>query len=105
MDNSPVWDAACWPSVTADVRRRHPPPRPAARRRAEHRPSNAEYGKYLYLAARYRDHRCDDRDADYPFLLEDPALNALWVLSELALAEIAGELGDSGRRHQTAPPR
>ena len=66
---------------------------------ASERPTSDEYGKYLYLAARYRDHRCDDADADYPFLVEDPAFNALWVVSELALAEIAGELGDSGRRH------
>ena len=68
---------------------------------ASHRPSNAEYGKYLYLAARYRDHDCDDRDEGYPFVLEDPAVNALFIRSEWAMARIA-EL--RGRGCRAAPP-
>jgi hypothetical protein len=92
MDNSPYWDAplaAMTESFVDDV------PRPDLQHAdASHRPSNAEYGKYLYLAARYRDHDCDDRDALSPFQLEDPAFNALWARSELALSAIAAALGD-----------
>ena len=65
-------------------------------------PPRVEYGKYLYLAARYRDHGCDDTDADYPFLVEDPALNALWVrLGARRSPRSRGELGDV----RTPPPR
>jgi hypothetical protein len=91
MDNSPYWDAplaavdGSWPDAV---------PRPDLQHAdASHRPSNAEYEKYLYLAARYRDHDCDDRDEGHPFLLEDPAFSAIWSRSERALARIAGELG------------
>ena len=93
MDNSPYWDAplaAIDDSYTDDV------PRPDLQHAdASHRPSNAEYGKYLYLAARYRDHDCDDSPEATPFLLEDPAFNAIWARSEQALALIASQLGHS----------
>ncbi|MET4584123.1 hypothetical protein ABIE21_003661 [Conyzicola nivalis] len=92
MDNSPYWDAplaAMTETIVDDV------PRPDLQHAdASHRPSNAEYGKYLYLAGRYRDHDCDDLDALSPYQLEDPAFNALWARSELALADIAAVLGD-----------
>jgi hypothetical protein len=97
MDNSPFWDAplAAIGDTFADAI-----PRPdLLHADADHRPSNAEYGKYLYLAARYRDHDCDDADAGYPFRVEDPAVNALWARSELALAAIAAELGRSEAEH------
>jgi hypothetical protein len=91
MDNSPFWDA---PLAAIAETFPHAIPRPdLLHADAGHRPSNAEYGKYLYLAARYRDHDCDDADPGYPFQLEDPAVNALWARSELALAAIATELG------------
>lgn len=97
MDNSPYWDAplaAIGETVDRDI------PRPdLLHADASQRPSNAEYGKYLYLAARYRDHDCDDRDAGYPFRLEDPAFNALWARSELALAQIARQLGLPDQSH------
>jgi hypothetical protein len=102
MDNSPVWDAPLEgvPSLTGDGSAAELPRPDLLHIDASERPTSAEYGKYLYLTARYRDHRCDDADVGYPFLVEDPALNALWVLSELALAEIAGELGRPGLRHR-----
>jgi hypothetical protein len=97
MDNSPYWDAAL-----ASIRETYDEdiPRPdLLHADAGHRPSNTEYGKYLYLAARYRDHACDDADAGYPFQFEDPAFNALWARSELALATIAELIGADAERH------
>ncbi len=98
MDNSPYWDAplrAITESFAHDI------PRPDLEHAdASHRPSNEEYGKYLYLAARYRDHGCNDRDDEYPFLLEDPAVNALLIRSEEAMASIATILGSDPEPHR-----
>jgi hypothetical protein len=92
MDNSPYWDA---PLAAVDDDCVRAVPRPDLQHAdPSHRPSNAEYGKYLSLAARYRDHGCDDADEGHPFLLEDPAFNAIWAMSEQALSRIAAELGD-----------
>ncbi|MCE3291534.1 MAG: hypothetical protein K0Q84_471, partial [Arthrobacter sp.] len=66
---------------------------------AGERPSQKEYGKYFWMAERYRDHGCDDADAEYPFLMEDPLFNTLWAVSELAMAEIAAELGLPAEAH------
>jgi hypothetical protein len=98
MDNSPYWDAAL--AATRDDFDGEIPRPDLQHAAADHRPSNAEYGKYLALAARYRDHDCDDRDAGYPFRLEDPAFNALWARSELALAEIADAIGSDPAPHR-----
>ena len=91
MDNSPFWDGplrAVNGTFNDDI------PRPDLLHADEsHRPSNDEYAKYLYLAARYRDSGCDDDDPGHPFLVEDPAVNALWARSELALTVMAEELG------------
>jgi len=97
MDNSPYWDAALG-AMTGDTAASVPRPdlRHAA---AAHRPSNAEYGKYLSLAARYRENGCDDSPASSPFRFEDPAVNALWARSELALAQIAESVGADPRPH------
>jgi hypothetical protein len=91
MDNSPYWDEPL-ENVTGSYE--EDIPRPDLEHAAEtERPSQREYGKYLYLAARYRDADCDDSDAAVGFRVEDPAVNALFARSELALAEIAEELG------------
>ncbi len=91
MDNSPYWDAPLENvagSFGQDI------PRPDLEHAdATERPSNREYDKYLYIAATYRDADCDDSDKACPFRVEDPAFNALWARSELALAVIADELG------------
>jgi hypothetical protein len=99
MDNSPFWDAplAAVPDTFDDDI-----PRPDLLHADEsHRPSNDEYAKYLYLAARYRDHGCDDADPGAPFLVEDPAVNALLARSELALAVMAEALGHDPAVHRT----
>ena len=62
--------------------------------------SNREYGRYFWLAERYRDHDCDDDDTAYPFLFKDPLFNSLYAISELALARIATELGEDATRHE-----
>ncbi|WP_218060894.1 MGH1-like glycoside hydrolase domain-containing protein [Leifsonia xyli] len=97
MDNSPYWDARL--AAMAETYHDDIPRPDLLHADAGHRPSNGEYGKYLYLAARY----CDDADTGYPFQFEDPAFNALWARSELALAEIAQQLGlDATPHHRQA---
>lgn len=97
-DNSPLWDEALAtvPPETAAVIDR--PDLDHAD--ASERPSQRDYGRYYHLAERYRDRQCDDADPGYPFLLEDPAFNALLALSEFALAEIAETIDEDGERHR-----
>lgn len=96
-DNSPLWDdALAYVPSTAQTPFERPDLLHAD---SSERPSDRDYGKYFWLAERYRDHQCDDADADYPFLVEDPLFNALHVVSELALARIAGELGLDPQAH------
>jgi hypothetical protein len=100
MDNSPYWDS---PLSNIPIGQTDAIPRPdLLHAQASERPSNAEYGKYLHLAATYRDHHCDDSPASAPFRVEDPAVNALWIRSELALADIADELGIPSEHRQRA---
>ena len=91
LDNSPYWDS---PLENVAGTFGDDVPRPDLEHAdATERPSNREYGKYLYLAAAYRDAGCDDSAATCPFQVEDPTFNAIWARSELALAGIAEELG------------
>ncbi|MFF9041682.1 trehalase family glycosidase [Streptomyces sp. NPDC014892] len=123
MDNSPAWDAP--------LARITPAPARSFRRAdldhgaAEDRPTDLDYGRYVRLAADYRDAGYRDRPGggsrggvgggggDRPgresgagageFAVEDPAFNALLIASEHALARIAKELGASGTaRHARA---
>ena len=89
-DNSPFWDA---PLAAVDDTMDGDIPRPdLSHADPSERPSNAEYGKYLSLAARYRDDGWADGD-DFPFRVADPLATALLARSERALHEIAGSLG------------
>ncbi|OXM64526.1 MGH1-like glycoside hydrolase domain-containing protein [Amycolatopsis vastitatis] len=86
MDNSPAWDgplASVTPS-TGFVRR------DLQHGAAADRPSDEDYGRYVRLAADYRDSGYQDFG---DFVVEDPGFNALLADAELALAEIAGILG------------
>ncbi|MFJ9784890.1 MGH1-like glycoside hydrolase domain-containing protein [Amycolatopsis sp. NPDC101161] len=86
MDNSPAWDgplSRVTPS-TGFVRR------DLQHGAAEDRPSDEDYGRYVRLATDYRDHGYEGFGE---FVVEDPGFNALLADAELALAEIAGELG------------
>lgn len=102
-DNSPLWDTVML-RIPADCKT--PLDRPDLQHAdAGERPSQKEYGKYFWMAERYRDHGCDDADADYPFLMEDPLFNTLLAVSELALADIAAELGLPGEAHRERAKR
>ncbi|WP_411149066.1 MGH1-like glycoside hydrolase domain-containing protein [Streptomyces sp. A30] len=97
MDNSPCWDG---PLQRVD------PAAPDAYHRADlnhgnpaDRPTDLDYGRYVRLAADYRDAEYDDHAARHRFAVEDPCFNALLIVSESALADMAGELGRSGAPH------
>jgi hypothetical protein len=101
MDNSPLWDAPLRRVRAGALPSAGAPPRPdLLHADAAERPTSAEYDSYLQLAGRYRDHGCDDVDEDFPFLVEDPAVNALWAVSEHALAAIADELALPSEHHR-----
>ncbi|WP_435856155.1 MGH1-like glycoside hydrolase domain-containing protein [Streptomyces physcomitrii] len=93
MDNSPCWDGPL---------SRVEPAAPRTFRRADldhgavpDRPTDLDYGRYVRLAADYRDGHYTDGARDFAaFAVEDPAFNALLIASEHALARIARELGD-----------
>ncbi|MGW1158171.1 MGH1-like glycoside hydrolase domain-containing protein [Streptomyces sp. NPDC002519] len=117
MDNSPVWDAP--------LSRITPAPARSFRRAdldhgaPEGRPTDLDYGRYVRLATDYRDSGyADETDEGAArrasveggdgrrageFAVEDPAFNALLIVSEYALARIARELGATGTaRHARA---
>ncbi|GAB7108253.1 trehalase family glycosidase [Streptomyces phaeofaciens JCM 4814] len=117
MDNAPAWDAP--------LARITPAPARSFRRAdldhgaADDRPTDLDYGRYVRLAADYRDggyadgadrgaaHRARGEDAHGRgaggFAVEDPAFNALLIASEHALARIAHELGaQATARHARA---
>ncbi|MFD9896238.1 trehalase family glycosidase [Amycolatopsis sp. NPDC059027] len=93
MDNSPAWDAPLsrvTPEAATSFTRRD-----LDHGEAADRPSDEDYGRYVRLAAEYRD--CGYSDARWPevsdgFSVEDPGVNALLADAELALAEIADAL-------------
>ncbi|CAL9438710.1 MGH1-like glycoside hydrolase domain-containing protein [Streptomyces sp. enrichment culture] len=111
MDNAPSWDtplARVTPAPTRSFRRAD-----LDHGAAEDRPTDLDYGRYVRLAADYRDRGYADapgdprqhrRPSDVPaFAVEDPAFNALLIASEHALARIAHELGATGTaRHARA---
>ncbi|MGW1064464.1 MGH1-like glycoside hydrolase domain-containing protein [Streptomyces aureus] len=99
MDNSPCWDGPLGRVTPAPAR---------SFRRAdldhgapEDRPTDLDYGRYVRLAADYRDRGYADGGG--AFAVEDPLFNALLIASEHALARIARELGATGTaRHARA---
>ncbi|MFJ8361797.1 MGH1-like glycoside hydrolase domain-containing protein [Streptomyces sp. NPDC093984] len=97
MDNSPCWDQAL---------RRIQPAAPDAFQRADlnhgnpaDRPTDLDYGRYVRLAADYRESGYDDRRAQHRFAVEDPSFNALLITSEWALAAMARALGTPDAPH------
>ncbi|AUH39338.1 MGH1-like glycoside hydrolase domain-containing protein [Streptomyces sp. CMB-StM0423] len=101
MDNSPCWDgllARIEPAPAASFRRAdldHGDP--------ADRPTDLDYGRYVRLAADYRDAGYADAGVRHGFAAEDPCVNALLIASEEAMAEIAAELGaDPGGHRERA---
>ncbi|MER6468768.1 MGH1-like glycoside hydrolase domain-containing protein [Streptomyces collinus] len=101
MDNSPCWDLP--------LSRVTPAPARSFRRAdlchgaAEDRPTDLDYGRYVRLAADYRDAGYADGGGE--FAVEDPAFNALLIASERALARIAEELGAPGAARRARAER
>lgn len=98
MDNSPAWDAPL---------SRVTPSSGFVRRDLQHgaaadRPSDEDYGRYVRLAAAYRDSGYRDFG---DFVVEDPGFNAILADAELALAEIAEVLDLPSDAHREAAAR
>ncbi|MGI5347789.1 MGH1-like glycoside hydrolase domain-containing protein [Streptomyces sp. CA-250714] len=101
MDNSPCWDgplARIEPAAAGSFRRAD-----LVHGTAADRPTDLDYGRYVRLAAEYRDHGYRDAAAPHSFAVEDPGFNALFIASEYALARIAEVLdGDPDAHRQRA---
>ncbi|MEO3765966.1 trehalase family glycosidase [Streptomyces sp. B8F3] len=101
MDNSPCWDgplARIEPAPAASFRRAD-----LAHGDPSDRPTDLDYGRYVRLAADYRDAGYADAGVRHGFAVEDPCVNALLIASEEAMAEIAAELGaDPGVHRERA---
>ncbi|HEX8862721.1 MAG TPA: trehalase family glycosidase [Actinomycetes bacterium] len=107
QDNSPLWDSEL------DHLEIPPGALPSYQRRDLHhanaadRPTNHAYQRYVYLAMTYRERRYDDRAmvAEQLFCIEPPQFNAIYLWSELALAEIARLVGAEEGPHLAAAGR
>jgi hypothetical protein len=102
QDNSPAWDGAL-AAVPADTGLLDQFPRSDLRAAAQaHRPTDADYARYILIAQRYRSHGyADDGPGErYPFLVECPTFNAIMAAAEHALAEIAGVVGTDPAPHR-----
>ncbi|RAJ70092.1 hypothetical protein K378_01253 [Streptomyces sp. Amel2xB2] len=98
MDNSPCWDgplARVAPAPPGSFRRAD-----LAHGAAADRPTDLDYGRYVALAAAYRDHGYRDADAPHPFAVEDPSFNSLLIVSEYALGAMTRELGGDPAPHR-----
>ncbi|MFJ9035914.1 MGH1-like glycoside hydrolase domain-containing protein [Streptomyces sp. NPDC102406] len=101
MDNSPCWDAPLsrvTPAPPGTFRRAD-----LAHSAADDRPTDTDYGRYVRLAADYRDGAYADGPGE--FAVEDPSFNALLAASEHALAQIAAETGVAGAAWHTRAER
>jgi hypothetical protein len=98
MDNGPAWDvplARVTPAPAGSFVRRD-----TDHAAATDRPTDLDYGRYVGLAATYRDHGYDDRATPHAFAVEDPCFNALLICSEHALADIAARIGRDPAPHR-----
>ncbi|MFL6074923.1 MAG: MGH1-like glycoside hydrolase domain-containing protein [Mycobacteriales bacterium] len=103
-DNSPAWDAplaAVDPVPIGALQRRDLDPA-AGHATAAERPTDLDYGRYVRLAAAYRDRGYADTLDTSGFAVEDPMTNALLVLAEHAMTAIAAEIGADPAPHRTA---
>ena len=107
MDNSPAWDTPLQ-AVPADLALFDTYTRRDLGHAGEgERPTDADYARYIRLALAYRDHGYDDDwlRTTGEFLVVDPAFNALWAWSELALARIARVLRLDPAPHEAEAAR
>jgi glycogen debranching enzyme len=107
LDNSPAWDRPL-AAVPADLTLFETyTRRDVAHAGVGERPTDEDYARYIRLMLMYRDHGYDDDwvRAEAEFLVVDPAFNALWAWSELALADLARRLGRDDGRHRAEAAR
>jgi mannosylglycerate hydrolase MGH1-like protein len=103
MDNSPCWDGP--------LSRVEPAPAGSFRRAdLDHgapadRPTDLDYGRYVRLAAEYRDRGYQDAGGPHSFAVEDPGVNALLIASEHALVRVAAEVGADPGPHRARATR
>jgi len=102
LDNSPAWDKAL-AAVPVDMsllsRHRRQDTNVSVH---SHRPTDADYTRYIAIAAAYRDGGYLDEELleRHPFLVECPSFNALVASAELALADIATVIGADPAPHR-----
>jgi hypothetical protein len=109
QDNSPAWD----PALDAVPLDPGPDGYHATDRRdlavavATHRPTNADYARYVLIAQCYRSYAYvdDGLGERYLFLVECPTFNALLAAAEHALASIAEVLGTDPTPHRELASR
>ena len=89
QDNSPAWDEALEAVPVYPPLHRYR--RDLAVAVPSHRPTDADYARYVLIAQCYRNHAyADDGPGErYLFLVECPAFNAITAAAERALADIA----------------
>jgi hypothetical protein len=89
LDNSPAWDR---PLAAVQL----PPSAYAPQQRPRGLPTGADYDRYVWLVTTMRDagYRHEYLRDVHPFAVEDPMVNAVYLASTHALAEIA-ELVDA----------
>lgn len=105
QDNSPAWDQAL-AAVPVDL------DLPLQRRDLavsvpSHRPTDADYARYILIAQRYRtyDYVDDGPGQRYPFLVECPAFNTLAAAAAHTLADIAPLVGADPGPHRAEAAR
>jgi hypothetical protein len=103
MDNSPSWDRplARIDPLPSTVLRRHD----LEHAQPAERPTDRDYGRYMRIATAYRDRGYADEPDKQLFAVEDPLTNALLVVSERALAQMATVLGHDPHPHQAHADR
>jgi hypothetical protein len=99
-DNSPRWDSALENVVVGEL---PPYTRYDLQHVSDpsHRPTNAEYDRYLWLLEHLKRARYDESDIydTHPFLVKDVLFSAILVAANEALLEIAGVVGASDEDH------
>jgi hypothetical protein len=96
-DNSPIWDRALSrmqidrDQLPAYERKDLQNPKAA-----EHRPTQEDYDRYVYLVDLFRRHDYNDQKIyeDCPFLIQDPLFNGILSWSNEALLQIGSLIGE-----------
>lgn len=95
LDNSPAWDR---PLAAFQL----PPTAYAPSRLPRSLPTGVDYDRYVWLVTTYRDAGYSDGHLIdiHPFIVEDPLVNATYLASTHALAELAQIVGADPRPHR-----